>query len=66
MIWGAVSSGKRELGELWTHTGIIILGPVFIHDRDLIIASWDTFNLKQREIRKTNISPHVPSFVIVG
>lgn len=59
--------GERDRGELWTHTGIIILGQVFMHGHDLIITSWDTFNLKRREIRKPVFFLHMfLFFVIVG
>lgn len=55
----------RELGGLWSHSRIIVLGQVFTHGRDLIMASWDILNLKQREIRNP-LSLHVFFVVVAG
>lgn len=48
---------ERELGGLWSHSRIILF-QVFMHGRDLIMASWDILNLKQHEIRNP-ISLHM-------
>lgn len=54
---------ERELGGLWSHSRIILF-QVFMHDRGVIMASWDILNLKQHEIRNT-ISLHVSFFFVV-
>lgn len=63
MIWVAGESGERELGGLRSHSGSILLGQVFIHDCDLIMASWDILNLKQHEVRNP-ISLNISSFFL--
>lgn len=56
---------ERELGELWSHSRIILF-QVFMHDRGLIMASWDILNLKQHEIRNQFLSTFLFFFVVVG
>lgn len=57
---------ESELGGLWRPSGIILLGQVFIHGCDLIMASWDTLNLKQHEIRKPISLRAFPFIAIAG
>lgn len=60
---GSRVARQRELGGSWSHSGIILLGQVFIHGNDLIMASWDIVNLKHHEIRNP-ISRNMFFFVL--